>query len=101
MTWLLRRCPKCTGDMYQERDGLHCLQCGRLILVGKNIPLAVDYSVSHSGSLDNRRPRSTRRGGGRVNPCQVGYAIGAQNFFIVQKGEGDGSIKYKETQGMF
>ncbi len=63
MSWLLRQCPKCNGDMYREDKGWHCLQCG-IILVEKNRPVVVDYTASQGYTHSNRRPLRTRQGVG-------------------------------------
>ena len=62
MTWRLRSCPRCRGDMYlDEQKSWHCLQCGRLP-VEQNKRLAVSPGAFQCYPLDNGRPLAKRQG---------------------------------------
>ena len=77
MTWWLRSCPRCGGDLYQEadseRDDIACLQCGaafcpEAVLERLPIPQVVQVSYllarsqrpSKRGTRDRRRARNKR-----------------------------------------
>ena len=73
MSWRLKSCNRCLGDLFREDDEWRCLQCGHYYYPNDPVQAVELADISFASSRNRSRQRKGRFGGRNVNS-----AVGAE-----------------------